>query len=79
MPRPTAILDEALKLASEHIAEPIVTNLEVVSRVKLVCRSGNRAGARMLLAGLLAKIHEPEIDALSQQPMDELDEEDLDA
>ncbi|MGQ9628438.1 MAG: restriction endonuclease, SacI family [Anaerolineae bacterium] len=63
MQEPSEILDLAFKRASAHIAEPIINDPEIVSRVESVCRNiQNRACSRFLLACLLAKIHNPEVD-----------------
>ena len=60
---PTEILDLAFERASAHLAKPDIDNPQVVERVKFVCRSRhNRAGIRLLMACLLAKIHEPNLD-----------------
>lgn len=63
MQTPPEILDKAFKRASAHIAEPIVSDPDIVNRIELVVRNTrNRACVRLLLACLLAKIHKPEID-----------------
>lgn len=60
---PEKILDIAFKRASAHIAEQAIEDSEVIQRVELVCRNlQNRACIRLLLACLLAKIHNPEVD-----------------
>jgi len=44
--------------APAHLEQPIVEDLEIQKRVEYVCRNlQNRAGVRLLLACLLAKIH----------------------
>lgn len=63
MSEPSEILNIALRKASVYIQEPIVNNPDIVDRVEFVCRNiQNRAGVRLLLACLLAKIHNPGID-----------------
>ena len=60
MPDPSEILDIAFKAASEA---PTYPTPEVTKQVEFVCRNPqNRAGARLLMACLLAKVHKPEID-----------------
>lgn len=59
--------DDILTLAFEQVIDrpdqPIVDDIEIAGRVEYVCRNiQNRAGARLLLACLLAKIHRPEVD-----------------
>ncbi|HNS39455.1 MAG TPA: hypothetical protein PKJ56_04310, partial [Promineifilum sp.] len=63
MESPSEILDIALTTASAHLDDPLVDALETIERVKYVVRNEqNRAGVRLLMAALLAKIHQPEID-----------------
>ena len=63
MPSPKEILDIAHKKASDNVNSPIVSDVDIVGRVDFVCRNiQNRAGVRLLLACLLAKIHKPSID-----------------
>lgn len=63
MPLPSEILVLAFQRASNRIAEPIVNDSEIVSRVEYVCRNiQNRAAVRLLLACLLAKVHKPSVD-----------------
>ena len=59
MPDPSEILDIAFQAASEAPADP---TSEITRQVEFVCRNQNRAGARFLMACLLAKVHKPEID-----------------
>ena len=59
MPEPSDILDIAFQTASEIPADP---TSEVTKQVEFVCRNQNRAGTRLLMACLLAKVHNPEID-----------------
>lgn len=63
MTDPREILNIAFRRASAHIAKPIVEDPEIQGRVNAVCRNiKNRACTRLLLAALLAKIHNPNID-----------------
>lgn len=63
MPAPDAILDLALRSALQNLHQPHIQDMEVVSSVEYVCRNiQNRAGVRLLMACLLAKIHRPEVD-----------------
>ena len=63
MPEPAEILGVAFQRASASLDVAIVDNPDVVESVEFVCRNvQNRAGARLLLATLLAKLHNPEID-----------------
>lgn len=39
MPVPTEILDNAFQRASAHLAEPFITDTEVLERVDFVCRN----------------------------------------
>ncbi len=60
---PDEILDLAYEQAITHLAVPLISDAEVLDRVYLVARNlQNRAGVRLLLACLLAKVHRPEID-----------------
>jgi len=63
MQSPQQILAIALKQASSHLAGPIIDDLEVVRKVSFLSRNiQNRAGVRLLLSCLLAKIHKPDVD-----------------
>lgn len=63
MPEPAEILNLAAAQASTHLTEPLVDDPEIVSRVEYVCRNlQNRAGVRLLMACLLAKVHNPRVD-----------------
>jgi DNA adenine methylase len=57
------MLQGAYNRASEHIKDSLVSDDDIRERVEFVCRClQNRAGARVLLATLLAKIHNPLVD-----------------
>ena len=60
MPDPSEILDIAFKAASEAQTDP---TSEITKQIEFVCRNRrNRAGARFLMACLLAKVHKPKVD-----------------
>ncbi|MGB8507979.1 MAG: hypothetical protein WCD76_06230 [Pyrinomonadaceae bacterium] len=73
-PRPPAsILDLAYQRASMDTAKTLVSSVEVAAQVEYVCRNiQNRAGVRLLMACLLAKIHNPAVDV--RKPYTEIDE-----
>jgi hypothetical protein len=63
MPSPKEIIDIAYKKAADNINSPIVSDADILGKVDFVCRNiQNRAGVRLLLACLLAKVHKPSID-----------------
>lgn len=63
MQSPQQILAIALKQASSHLAKPLIDDTEVIRKVSFVSRNiQNRAGVRLLLSCLLAKIHKPDVD-----------------
>ncbi|MBI4504100.1 MAG: restriction endonuclease, SacI family [Chloroflexi bacterium] len=63
MPAPAEILDLALRRASQQIDFPLGPRSDTASRIEFVCRNlQNRAGARLLLACLLATLHRPGLD-----------------
>jgi len=63
MPTPRELLDATLAKAVEHGKTPAISNEDIQSRIDYVCRCiGNRAGVRLLMACMLAKMHRPEID-----------------
>ena len=75
MATPPEILDLALQRATAHGSEPIVDNTDVVGMVEYVCRNiQNRAGKRLLLACLVAKIHQPEVNI--RKPYTEIGDQD---
>ena len=74
-PTPAGILDLAFRRASAHTATPLVNDAETVAGVEYVCRNiQNRAGMRLLMACLLAKIHNPAVDV--RKPYTEIGEAD---
>ena len=63
MPQPSQILDAALHYAQSNLQNALVENPDIALRVQLVSRNiQNRAGVRLLLACLVAKIHRPQVD-----------------
>lgn len=60
---PSEILEQAMARASANISKPQVKNKKVLEQVEYVCRClRNRAGVRLLMACLLAKIDRPTVD-----------------
>jgi len=60
---PSQILNRALARASANLSKPLVKDKGVRERTEYVCRClRNRAGVRLLMACLLAKIDRPEVD-----------------
>ncbi|MCX6029504.1 MAG: DNA methyltransferase [Chloroflexi bacterium] len=60
---PSAILDQALARAAAYLSTPLVQDAQVLERTEYVCRClRNRAGVRLLMACLLAKIARPAVD-----------------
>lgn len=60
---PASILDLAYQHAARDTATPIVRDTGIVSFTEYVCRNiQNRAGVRLLMSCLLAKIHNPAVD-----------------
>jgi hypothetical protein len=63
MSTPTAILDLAFERVASNLIEPIIKNSAISKNVEFVCRNPqNRAGVRLLLACLLAKVHRNNLD-----------------
>jgi len=60
---PKEILNEQLARAEATLQQTVIQDPEIVNRVSYVCRCiSNRAGVRLLMSCLLAKIHEPQVD-----------------
>lgn len=60
---PDEILQNALLQAQQNLDRMKIKNSKIIQRLEYVCKcANNRAGVRLLLACLLAKIHRPEID-----------------
>lgn len=63
MPEPVDILDAALRSALASLDQTLVKDANIRQRVEYVsCNLKNRAGVRLLMACLLAKIHRPNVD-----------------
>ncbi|MEL6461382.1 MAG: restriction endonuclease, SacI family [Cyanobacteria bacterium J06621_15] len=63
MSTPTIILDLAVEKVINNLTESVIDNSEISQKVEFICRNPqNRAGARLLLACLLAKVHKPNLD-----------------
>lgn len=57
------LLELSLKRAQKHLGKSIVRDAEIAARVASVVNcSSNRAGVRLLMACMLAKMHRPEVD-----------------
>jgi len=75
MNNPTQILERALARASMNLAKPLIKDKRMRERTEYVCFClRNRAGVRLLMACLLAKIHRPEVDA--RKPYTEIGDKD---
>lgn len=63
MSDPSHILEQALMRASALSSKPLIKDKQIRERAEYVCRClRNRAGVRLLMACLLAKIDRPKID-----------------
>ena len=63
MSNPSDILDRELARAVARLEKPLVKNKAIVEQTNYVCRClQNRAGVRLLMACLLAKIDRPSVD-----------------
>jgi len=63
MPDPDHILSELFSCATSRDYSPIQAPPEVLKKIEYVCECvSNRAGVRLLMACLLAKVHKPNID-----------------
>jgi hypothetical protein len=63
MAEPTAILDAAFRQASLSLNQPIVADEQIRQRAEYVSKNlSNRAGVRLLMSCLLAKLHMPTVD-----------------
>lgn len=72
---PTTILDEAYKQVRACLDVSLVDDAEISERVHFVARNlQNRAGVRLLLAALLAKVYHPHLDI--RKPYTEIGDDD---
>lgn len=63
MPEPREILNAALRRANANLGQSIIAEQQIREAADYVARNlKNRAGVRLLMACLLAKLHRPEID-----------------
>ncbi len=75
MATPSEILDLAYRRAAENIKASFIEDASVTDDVEYVCRNlQNRAGARLLMACLLAKVHHPAVDI--RKPYTEIEGDD---
>jgi len=63
VPEPSEILNIIVEEVSQDIHTSLIDDCDVQERIEYVCRcETNRAGIRLLLAALLAKMHNPNLD-----------------
>jgi len=63
MASPPEILDLAYRTATQNLATSLLVNAAIAERIEYICQNlQNRAGVRLLMACLLAKLHRPEVD-----------------
>ena len=63
MPGPRELLDACLTKAVKLGRTPAITDKAILGRIDYVCNClGNRAGVRLLMSCMLAKLHRPEVD-----------------
>ncbi len=63
MPEPTEILNAAFRRATANLEQPLVADQQIREWAVYVSRNlKNRAGVRLLMACLLAKLHRPDVD-----------------
>jgi len=63
MEKPDTILDLAFEKANALIETPVITDKEAIKKIEFVARNiQNRAGVRLLLSCVLAKLHNPKVD-----------------
>lgn len=71
MPTPAEVLERLYAQATQNPTTPAVRDAAIVARIDYVCRClSNRAGARLLMACMLAKIDRPQVDP--RQPYTEI-------
>jgi hypothetical protein len=75
MASPSEILDLAYQRAMENIKTSFIEDTAIADGVEYICRNlQNRAGVRLLMACLLAKVHRPEVDV--RKPYTEIGDDD---
>ena len=63
MPEPSEILTKSLSRSTSHEYKPLQVAQDITEQIEYVCNCvSNRSGVRLLLACLLAKLHDSEID-----------------
>lgn len=63
MPTPSELLDQVLAKATRLGNKSAVADKAILERIDYVCRClNNRAGVRLLMSCMLAKLHRPEVD-----------------
>lgn len=63
MPSPRELLDASLAKAVKLGKTPAIADKAILGRIDYVCNClGNRAGVRLLMSCMLAKLHRPEVD-----------------
>ena len=62
MPEPREILDLAYGRAEATGATSVIGDTAIADAVRYICRCNTRAGVRLLMACLVAKIHQPGVD-----------------
>ncbi|MDE1827640.1 MAG: restriction endonuclease, SacI family [Candidatus Micrarchaeota archaeon] len=73
--KPERILKDSMRLAVKNILKPIIVDRKILDKIEYVCKCGsNRAGARLLLSCLLAKIDNPKFNIL--KPYTEIGDKD---
>ena len=72
MEEPEEILNHKLELAEADLNTPAVKDQDILKRIDYICRClSNRAGVRLLMSCMLAKIDNPDVDP--RQPYTEIE------
>ncbi len=62
MPSPPSILSIAFQRAAKSLDKSLIDDIGMANSIAFICRNvQNRAGTRLLMASLLAKVHRPEV------------------
>ena len=62
---PENILNNSMEVAQKNISKPVILQKDILNKIEYICKcSSNRAGVRLLLSCLLAKIDNPQFNAL---------------
>jgi hypothetical protein len=70
----TSKLDSLIELAIENKNVKLIVDVEIIKRIKIIARSSNKSGNRLLLSSLLAKIVNEKVDI--RKPYTEIDGDD---